>query len=322
MRKSDKFSKLRKHFQSKEKPLEVEKKKESDFEKFNDKAYQVVGEKIGKVLPIFRDLDTNLQRAGMKISFKGYVSLTVFSTLIATISVALIIPFLAGLIFNVPLFAAILFGIGSGLLAGATSVICCYFYPIYRADKHKREIDDELPFTTGYMAILANAGLSIEKIFQAIAVLKEPLAASSEAKDVIRHINLFGMDAISALEKTSNRTPSEKLKEILQGIIATTHSGGNLSGYLRERFRNYIKIRKLNLKKYNDTLSILSETYVIMLLTAPLLFVIMLSVMSVLGGNIIGNISSDLLLRIITYIAIPVCAAIFLIIVDTVSPKW
>jgi flagellar protein FlaJ len=322
MRIQETFAKLRKLFSQKNTPQKEKKQAGKDFEKLNDTAYQVVGEKIGRALPIFKDLDTNLQRAGMKISFKGYVSLTVFSTLIATISVAVFIPVVLGFIFNVPLLAAVLFGVGLGLLAGATSVICFYSYPIYRADKHKREIDDELPFTTGYMAILANAGLSIEKIFQALAALRDPLAASSEAKDVIRHINLFGMDAISALEKTANRTPSEKLKEIIEGIIATTHSGGNLPAYLRERFRNYIKIRKLNLKKYNDTLSILSETYVIMLLTAPLLFVIMLSVMSVLGGNIFGDISSDLLLRIVTYVAIPVCATVFLIIVDAVSPKW
>jgi len=83
----------------------------------------------------------------------------------------------------------------------------------------------------------------------------------------------------------------------------------------------HIKLRKLSLKKYSDTLSILSETYVVLLLTAPLLFVIMLSVMSVLGGNMMAGLSSDMLLRLITYVGIPVCAVIFLIIVDSASPK-
>ncbi len=76
------------------------------------------------------------------------------------------------------------------------------------------------------------------------------------------------------------------------------------------------------LKKYADTLSMLSEVYVALLLTAPLLFIIMLSVMSVLGGGSLGGLSSDMLLRLITYLGIPVCAAIFLIIVDSASPKW
>jgi hypothetical protein len=44
--------------------------------------------------------------------------------------------------------------------------------------------------------------------------------------------------------------------------------------------------------------------------------------MSVLGGGGLGIFSSDLLLSLLTYIAIPVCAVVFLIILDSTSPKW
>jgi flagellar protein FlaJ len=172
------------------------------------------------------------------------------------------------------------------------------------------------------MAILASAGVSPEKIFYSLSTLKVPLAASSEARDVIRHISLFGLDAISALEKTSSRTPSEKLRGTIEGIISTMRSGGNLAVYLREKFKMYIKLRKITLKKFSDTLSVLSEVYVALLLTAPLLFIIMLSVMSVMGGGSLGIFSADMLLELITYLVIPVCALVFLIIVDSASPKW
>ncbi len=295
---------------------------QSDLEKLNETAYPLIGEKIGKALPIFKDLDLNLQRASVKISFRAYVSITIFTTIAATIMVLATAPVVLTLVVGMALLPAILFGIGGSLLAGACTVVVFYFYPIYQADKHKREIEDEMPFTTGYMAILANAGVSPEKIFSSLASLKQPLAASTEAKDVTRHINLFGMDIISALEKTSKRTPSEKFQQILDGMIATMHSGGNLGAFLQERFRAYIRIRKLALKKYADTLSMLAEVYVTLLLTAPLLFVIMLSVMSVMGGGSLGAFSSDTLLQVITYLGIPVCALIFLITVDSSSPKW
>jgi hypothetical protein len=42
----------------------------------------------------------------------------------------------------------------------------------------------------------------------------------------------------------------------------------------------------------------------------------------VLGGGGLGMLSPDLLLSLLTYIVIPVCAAIFLIILDSTSPKW
>jgi flagellar protein FlaJ len=306
----------------KQKGEKAKQQSETEFQKFNGTAYQLVGRKIGRALPLFRDLDRNLQRSGLKISFKAYVSLTLFTTIITTASVGTAVPLLLFFLLRLPLIPALLFGLGAALLAWPCTVVGFYFFPLYRADKHKRDLDDELPFTTGYMAILASAGVSPEKIFHSLSTMKQPLAATAEARDVIRHISLFGLDVISALEKTSDRTPSDRLREILEGIISTMHSGGNLAAYLRERFKAHIKLRKLSLKKFADTLSALSEVYVALLLTAPLLFIIMLSVMSVMGGNSLAGFSSDMLLRLLTYVGIPVLAMIFLVIVDSTSPKW
>ena len=306
----------------KQKSQKTKEEHTTELEKLLSAAYPLIGEKISRALPLFRDLDNNLQKAELKINFKAYVSLTVFATIIATISVAVAVPFLLFLVFHIPFLPAFLFGVGAGLLAGTFSIVGFYFYPIYRADKHKRALDDELPFTTGYMAILASAGVSPEKIFYSLSSLNAPLAASIEAKDVIRHINLFGLDVISALEKTSSRTPSEKLRETIEGMISTIHTGSNLGAFLREKFKMHMKLKRLALKKYSDSLSVLSEVYVALLLTGPLLLIIMLSVMSMLGGGGLGVLSPDLLLSLLTYIGIPVCALVFLIILDSTSPKW
>jgi hypothetical protein len=83
-----------------------------------------------------------------------------------------------------------------------------------------------------------------------------------------------------------------------------------------------MKLKRINLRKFSDTLSTLSEFYVALLITGPLLFVIMLSVMAMLGGGILGILSPDLLLCLLTYIGIPLGSIMFLIILDAVSPKW
>ena len=285
-------------------------------------AYQLMGDKSARFLPLFKDLDQNLQKSGLKVNFKAYVSLTILTSFLITLPVAIVTSLLLFFVFNMPLGSALLFGVGAALFTWAPSIFGFYLYPVYRADKHRRELDDELPFTTGYMSILASAGVSPEKIFYSLSTLNEPLAASIEAKDVIRHINLFGLDVISALEKTSSRTPSEKLRETIEGMISTIHTGGNLGAFLREKFKMHMKLKRLALKKYADSLSVLSEVYVALLLTGSLLLIIMLSVMSMLGGGSLGGFSSDLLLSLMTYIGIPVCAIIFLIILDSTSPKW
>ncbi|MCW4045108.1 MAG: type II secretion system F family protein [Candidatus Bathyarchaeota archaeon] len=307
---------------AKQKPQEPKKDAATGLEKPLATAYRVMGSKSHGFLPLFKDLDQTLQKSGLKANFKAYVSLTLVASFAIAVPVAVATSLLLYFLFNMPLITALLFGVGAALFAWAISIGGFYLYPVYRADKHKRELDDELPFTTGYMAILASAGVSPEKIFHSLSNLSAPLAASSETKEIIKNINLFGLDIISALEKVSTVTPSKKLQETIEGMISTIHTGGNLGAYLREKFKTHMKLKKVSLKKYADSLSVMSEVYVALLLTGPLLLIIMLSVMSMLGGGAIGMFSSDLLLNLMTYIGIPVAAIIFLLILDSTTPKW
>jgi flagellar protein FlaJ len=304
-----KLQKLSANFSKSKSPINEPK---MNLEKPLSMAYQLIGYKITRFMPLFKDLDQNLKKSGLKINFKAYVSLTILTSFLATLSVAVVLPVLLLFVSKMPLGSVLLFGFGGALFTWALSIVGFYLYPVYCADKHKRELDGELPFTTGYMAILASAGVYPEKIFHSISTLNVPLAASTEAKEVIKNINLFGLDIISALKKISSRTPSEKFRDIIEGMISTIHAGGNLGAFLRRRFITAIKMKRLDLKKYSDSLSVLSEIYVALLLTGPLLLVIMVSVMSVLGGGGLGILSPDFMLSLLTYLALPVCAVIFL----------
>jgi flagellar protein FlaJ len=292
------------------------------FGKPQSVAYQLIGSKTSLFLPLFKDLDSNLEKAGLKISFKAYLSLTVLATFLASIAALTFIPCLLFFIFNVTFLPAILFGLGGSLFTIAFSTIAFYIYPVYLADSMKRKLEDELPFTTAYMSILTSAGVSPERIFHSMSNLSVPLAASAQAKDIVRDVNLFGSDIISALHKTSKRTSSERFREMIEGFISTIHSGGNVAAYLRQKTGQYMILKRISLKKYSDTLSILSEFYAALLLTGPLLLIVMLSVMAMLGGGNLGMLSPDLLLSLLTYMGIPLGAIGFLIILDTVSPKW
>jgi len=292
------------------------------FENPESLAYQFIGNRVGPFMPLFKGLDLSLQRSGLKVNYKAYVSLTVFVTMLSSAATLACVPLLLFFAFQTPLFPAILFGVGGSLFAFAFTTISFYAYPIYRADANKRKLEDELPFTAGYMAILTSAGVSPEKVFYSLSNLPVPLAVSKEARDIVRDVSLFGSDIISALEGISKRTPSERFRDMLEGFISTIHSGGNLAAYLREKSGQYMKLKRLSLKKYSDTLSMLSEAYVALLLTGPLFMVIMLAVMAMLGGGGLGLLSPDLLLNVLTFVGIPVGATIFLIILDAASPKW
>jgi flagellar protein FlaJ len=284
-------------------------------------AYQLFGERTTQILPLFKDVDVNLRRAGMRISFKAYVSLTVLTSLFIPVIFLIVVPLILSSIFHFSFLSSILFGIGGSLLAGALTVIVFYVYPIYRADSLRHTLEDELPFTAGYMAILAGAGVPSDLIFRSLAKVNAPLAVSEEARIVTRDVELFGNDIISALNEASKRSPSGEFKDLLEGFIATMHSGGKLVEYLSDRANQFMRLKRISLRRFSDTLAILSEVYVALLIAGPLLLVVMLAVIAMLGGGL-GFGSPSLLLQLLTYIAIPVASIIFLVILDAVSPKW
>lgn len=291
-------------------------------EKLQSIAYNMIGEKTRRILPVFEDVSLNLQKAGMKTSFKAYVSLALLTAVLVASFTVFFVPCLLYLGFGIPFLSAILFGLGGSLFALAFSIIGFYVYPIYRSDKLRRELEDELLFTSGYVAILTSVGVSPERIFISLSNHDVPLVVSGEAKDIVRDLNLFGLDIISALEKAAKRTPSERFREMLEGFISTVHSGSDSTAYMREKSRQYMKLKSIDLKKFSDTLSILSEFYVAILLTGPLLLVIMLAVMAMLGGGGVGFLSPSLLLNLLAYLGIPIGSVMFLIVLDMVTPKW
>lgn len=317
-----KTKKLGAMFKSLKELLKKRLRMKSEPSKLHVVAYRLLGDKTARLIPLFKDLDKKLEKSEIKITFKAYVSLTILATIIVSLLVLALTPPLLYFIAGIPIFPSLLFGIGFSMFSGAFTIIAFYFYPIYRADNLKRKLEDELPFAAGYMAVLAGSGVTADKIFKALARLEVPLAVTQEAKRIVRDTELFGIDLISALDSASKRSPSEKFKQFLQGFIATMHSGGSLTAYLLDRSRHYMQSKKIAIKKFADTLSILSEFYVTILVAGPLLFVVMLAVMAMLGGGGMGLLDPKLLLYLLTYIGIPVASMIFILILDMLSPRW
>jgi len=285
-------------------------------------AYRVLGQKTGGLLPLFRDVDVNLQRSRMRVSFRGYVSLAVLGTMLTTLSTLVLVTLFALVLFRLSVFSSVLFGVGATLFAGALTLIGFYAYPILRADSLKRSLEEELPFTTGYLAILAGAGVPPAQMFRSLAQIDSSLAVSQEAKLIVRDVELFGVDVVSALSSASKRTPSDKFRQLLEGFIATIHAGGDLARYLPERSRLFMQQKKINLRRLADTLGVLAEFYVVLLVAGPLILVVMLAVMAMLGGGgVIGMLDPRLLLYLLTYLGIPLGSIVFLILLDMITPK-
>ncbi|MCW4052400.1 MAG: type II secretion system F family protein [Candidatus Bathyarchaeota archaeon] len=270
---------------------------------------------------MFKDLDVNLHKSGLRIGFKPYVSLTILASSLIGFSIMMFVLPVSIFLSDIAVLPSLLFGIGGGMLAGAFTTICFYLYPLYHADKVKRNLDSEIAFAASFMAILAGAGVSASHIFRSLSQIPNKLAIVNESKTIVRDVELFGTDIISALERASKRMRSERFRDLIEGFVATIRSGGDLVSFLMDRSRQNMRLKRNALKKYSDNLGVISEFYVTLLVAGPLLFVIMLSVMGMLGGAGFGILNPSLLLNLLTYIGIPIGSVVFIIVLDVLSPK-
>lgn len=290
------------------------------FEAIHTLAYKMLGDKIDPILPHLEDLRRTLKSAHIKINFKAYVSSMILLSIVTfilsePITFILIYKFLVKDIIK-----AILMSLGLSITMGLTVFWTLYLYPAYVTGNRKRAIDSSMPYTVSYMAVLALAQVPPADIFRSLAKINTPPEVSDEAREIVKDIELFGYDILSALEIAAERTPSTYFAEILRGIATITRIGGDLKKYLLDEAKRFIGMRRIIIRKINSTLLSITEIYIIASIVMPMLMIILLSIISFLGGNIWG-LSARLIILLITYIFIPVIFISFLIIVDAYMPE-
>ena len=84
-------------------------------------------------------------------------------------------------------------------------------------------------------------------------------------------------------------TPNEQLGEILEGYVATVRTGGNPTEYLKITTDIVTKERLGKLDMMLESLSAMAEIYIMMLVAAPLLFIVLFVTLGMIGSGSIGR---------------------------------
>jgi flagellar protein FlaJ len=106
-----------------------------------------------------------------------------------------------------------------------------------------------------------------------------------ESAKVARDIDFFGKDLLKVLQRAMNRTPSIKYQDFLQGIITTSNSGGSLKSYFMAKADQYLKESRVEQKKTLQTLAVLAESNITVVVASPLFLIVMMSVMGMMGNQ-------------------------------------
>ena len=253
------------------------------------------------------------------MSFQVYVGLMVLASIVVGIvvfSLSFVILF-----FSIEIVEAVVFAVLTGVLAALASVGTCYVYPLLEISSRGRKIDANLPLIANFMSVLASAGMPPERIVRSLANVGDEFNVGEEARRIIADIELLGLDLRAALKNAALRAPSKKFASMLDGVVTTSHMGGDLAGYLREEADKYKKARVQTMKGFLENLGTIAEAYISFMIALPLALIVMLSVMSFVGGGaMIGNLEPQVLLAVLTFVVTPAGVGIMLLLVDSVTP--
>ncbi|MGA1847711.1 MAG: type II secretion system F family protein [Thermoplasmatota archaeon] len=196
------------------------------------------------------------------------------------------------------------------VLVPALSLIFTYmiasWLPSNKIGERKKNIDRNLSYATNYMAAMASADVTPSAIFRGLAQQEIYGDIKVESEKIARDIDFFGKDLLKVLQKAIARSPSEKFQDFLQGIITTASSGGSLKQYFMSKSEQFMKENRLQQEKDLQTLGVMAESFVTVVVAAPLFLIIMMSTMAMMGQS-----GGDMLLMGTIFALIPTAQFVF-----------
>lgn len=188
------------------------------------------------------------------------------------------------------------------------------YLPTYYINKRGSNIDRYLPYIVNFMSTMSVAGVSPVEVFRALSAVDVYGEVQTEAKKIVKDIDVMGTDNISALKHAADISPSKKFKAFIQGIISTLQSGSDLHVYLTNVVEKYLKDDLLTRKKDLESLAVVAETFVISVIAFPLFLVILISTMGFI--NTTGGFSVDFLF-IFAFLILPLAYAGFYVLMKS-----
>ncbi len=152
-------------------------------------------------------------------------------------------------------------------VSGIAAAALAYYARVYsvKAMKDYRGalIDANLAHAIGFMLTMAESNVPLKKMFENISNLGGVYGRdiALEASYILSLAEEDGMDIVSALRKAQSISPSAAWQELLIGMAEVYGSGGSLNEYLKGKHQELIERKRLDVKKYNESIQGLSSIY-------------------------------------------------------------
>jgi flagellar protein FlaJ len=303
---------------------------------FERLCFNLLGKRMKDKREEYAALRNDLISARFKTPFEVYLSTAYISAIIVGLAGAVVIglvswflqvpnmikyrgevpEILLGLSAHSLILGTIFITIFSLLVFGGLTYLVFILYPGIEAGNRRRNIDASLPYAINYITSMSTAGITPAEVFRLLGSSTIYGQSAVEARYISREIDIFGRDLIDALRLVSSSTPSSRMKEFLQGTMASVASGGNITDYFRTKAEQYALENRQTQKMFLETLALVSESYVTAMVAGTLFLIILQSIMSVLSGD-----NKPMFLYAVIYVMIPLGSVMFVIMISSMTPE-
>jgi len=275
---------------------------------------------LGKWIPEFPAFRRDYHKSGLKTIYESYVALIFLAGIFSFIS-TFVLGFLIqnGLLkipFGQSLAGTILISLVSVLVVSVSLIM----RPLMRFRKNKEEIDANLIYTVGYIGVLSAGGVSIERAFDRVTEVEPRTSIRELAMRFATNVKMFGLDVTSSLNDVRERSASDVFAKLLLSITHTAKTSGDLKSLLIFETNRLLALKREQMKKTLSSMVALAELYLTAMVMAPITFIVMITILSILGTGQFG-LSPAMQLNLIVFFGIPVICIVFIVILDGVLPK-
>jgi len=245
-------------------------------------------------------LEENLLKAHIRLRADEYMT-TVYGTTVVVAGVMVGAGLGAAFFLVSVLGFSLLFGIGAAVALPVLGAAGTFFVmpgaPGGTAKSRGRKIDRKISAAMSFVSAMASADVNIDQIFKELARQKIYGEVAEEAAWITRDTELLGYDILTAIRTAAQRSPSKRFQDFLQGVVTTATSGGQLKPYFLLKAEQYEQENKLEMLSRVETLGLLAETFVTVVVAFPLFLVIIIAIFAVIGGG--GTFMIDILWAIV-----------------------
>lgn len=288
-----------------------------NLEQYSVLAYNFVWPFAERYSKHFEFLRHDMRKADLRITVVAYLSAAIFSAFLAFAAIfplSVLALFFLGALNYINLILAML----SSTILAALVFAGFPLYAKYVGDERKRSIEINLPYAVNHMATIAASGAPPIALFRSLARFGKYGEISKEAEAIARECDTFGYDITDAVLRESERTPEKKLQDLLIGMNSTIRAGGDLQAFLANEANALIRDHRQRWKMVVEQMGMLSEVYATLFVAAPVFFIVMGSVMGIVGS---AGIDPMAIIKIGIYLGIPAANIAWLLFLEMSVPK-